>query len=94
MFPFNHRRLLEVYKLHYRQNFLNFINLTITLSQIESVDTDGRNRHVIMDEDHASIAKPAALAVMDQRLYYMDPKYEQVVKVDLPDGTNEKVGTV
>jgi low density lipoprotein-related protein 2 len=37
------------------------------------------------------IAKPMALAVMERRLYYLDPKFEQVVRVDLPNGENAKV---
>jgi hypothetical protein len=32
-----------------------------------------------------------ALAVMERRLYYLDPKFEQVVRVDLPNGENAKV---
>ena len=33
---------------------------------------------------------PVAVAVMDRRLYYLDPQYEKVVRVDLPNGDNPK----
>ena len=36
------------------------------------------------------ISKPVALAVMDRRLYYLDPQYEKVVRIDLPNGQNPK----
>ena len=37
------------------------------------------------------IAKPTGIAVMDRRLYYLDPKYEKVARVDAADGSGEEV---
>ncbi len=60
--------------------------------RIESCNLDGTNRRVIMaSEDGAHIAKPTGIAVMDRRLYYVDPKYEKVARVDASDGSNEKI---
>ncbi len=53
---------------------------------------DGKNRLVILSSDqNHPIAKPTGLAVMDRRLYYLDPKYEKVVHVNSVYGTNEQV---
>ena len=57
--------------------------------QVESVNSDGSNRRTILTTNQ-SIARPTALAVMDRRLYYLDPQYEKVVRVDLPNGDNPK----
>jgi low density lipoprotein-related protein 2 len=37
------------------------------------------------------VAKPTGIAVMDRRLYYVDPVYEKVVRVDSSDGSNEDI---
>ena len=58
--------------------------------QIESVNSDGTNRRTIIS-DPSRIHKPVALAVMDRRLYYLDTSFEQIVRVDLPNGDNQKV---
>ena len=41
-------------------------------------------------EANNHIAKPTGIAVMDRRLYYVDPKYEKVARVDSSDGSNEQ----
>lgn len=59
---------------------------------IESVNLDGTNRQVIVSSSkNHPIAKATGLAVMDRRLYYLDPLYEKVVQVDVSDGSNEQV---
>ena len=40
------------------------------------------------DKNH-HIAKVTGLAVMDRRLFYLDPKYEKVARVDAADGSGE-----
>ena len=76
-----------------RQPFIfhhNFLSLTPAFNfyQIEVINSDGSNRRTIIDKK--GINKPVALVVMGRRLYYLDPVYEKVVKVDLPKGDNPK----
>lgn len=53
------------------------------------VDVNGENRRVILSEKD-NIARPRSLGILDSRLYYLDPVYEKVVRVDLPNGDNTK----
>ena len=56
------------------------------------MNLDGTNRiEILSSSKNHPIAKPSGLAVMDRRLYYLDPLYEKVVRVDSEDGSNEKV---
>ena len=76
-----------------RQPFIfhhHFLSLTPASNfyQIEVINSDGSNRRTIIDKK--GINKPVALAVMERRLYYLDPVYEKVVRVDLPNGDNPK----
>ena len=73
--------------------------------QIESINSDGSNRRTILTAKDR-INRPTAMAIMDRfailsfflilipfsfrRLYYLDPQYEKVVRVDLPNGDNPK----
>ena len=73
--------------------------------QIESINSDGSNRTTILTAKDR-INRPTAMAIMDRfailsffliffpfsvrRLYYLDPQYEKVVRVDLPNGDNPK----
>ena len=60
--------------------------------KIESCNLDGTNRQVILAASkNDPIAKPTGIAVLDRRLYYVDPKYEKVARVDASDGSNEEV---
>ena len=60
--------------------------------KIESCNLDGSNRQVILSaKKNDPIAKPTGIAVLDRRLYYVDPKYEKVSRVDASDGSNEEV---
>lgn len=60
---------------------------------IVAMTTDGLNAHVIMSaKDH--IAMPKALAVHDSRLYYLDPLYDKVARVDLPIKEDPTTGEV
>ena len=47
-------------------------------------------RTILSQENNNNIAKPTGIAVMDRRLYYVDPKYEKVARVDSSDGSNEQ----
>ena len=73
--------------------------------QIESINSDGSNRRTILTAKDR-INRPTAMAIMDRfailsfssffilfsfrHLYYLDPQYEKVVRVDLPNGDNPK----
>ena len=61
-------------------------------AKIESCNLDGTNRRVIISsEKNHPVAKPTGIAVMDRRLYYVDPVYEKVVRIDSSDGSNEDI---
>lgn len=62
---------------------------TRTQPRIVSVDVYGKNQKVILTEENA-IARPKALGVIGSRLFYLDPMYEKLVRVDLPNGNNPK----
>ena len=71
---------------------IDIVNKKLYFSQssigvIEGIDTDGQNRRTIITAS-ANIAKPNGLAVYQNRLYYLDSIYENIVRVNLPDGTN------
>lgn len=71
---------------------IDIVNKKIYFSQssigaIESIDTDGQNRRTIITAS-SNIAKVSGLAVYTNRLYYLDSIYENIVRVNLPDGTN------
>lgn len=52
-----------------------------------SVTTDGRDRSTVISATN-NMALPKAIAVHESRLYYLDPLYDKVERVDLPHGTN------
>lgn len=56
-------------------------------SFIKSMTTDGQNIRTILSEAN-SISLPKALAVHESKLYFLDPKYDKIERVDLPDGKN------
>ena len=59
--------------------------------KIESVNLDGSNRLTIVSSAKSHpINKATGIAVMDRRLYYLDPAYERVVRVDATDGSNQQ----
>lgn len=57
---------------------------------IHSMRYDGAERNEILSEQN-DIAYPKALGILESRLYYLDPTYEKIVRVDLPSGDNAKV---
>lgn len=57
---------------------------------IVAMDVNGNNRREILTERN-DISRPKALAVLDRRLYYLDPMYEKLARVDLPSGNNTKL---
>lgn len=59
-------------------------------SYVKVMDVNGHNIRTLLSETN-SIAQPKALGVHENRLYYLDPKYERIGKVDLPNGDNPKV---
>ena len=54
---------------------------------IETIDTEGRDRRTIVASG-SGISKPEGLSVHNNRLYFLDPIYEDIVRVNLPDGNN------
>ena len=56
-------------------------------SFVKAMTTDGQNVRTILSEVN-SISLPKALSVHDNKLYYLDPKYDKIERVDLPDGKN------
>ncbi len=53
---------------------------------------DGSNRLVIVSSaQQHPIGKATGIAVMDRRMYYLDPVYEKVAQVDVADGSNEQL---
>lgn len=54
---------------------------------IGKVDIYGNKRTTILSEENY-IQSPKAIAVMGNRLFYLDPSYEKLVQVALPSGTN------
>ncbi|XP_046659437.1 low-density lipoprotein receptor-related protein 2 [Homalodisca vitripennis] len=59
-------------------------------SKIVVMDTDGNIKRDLLTDEHHSISLPKALAVYDKRLYYMDPRYERLERVDIATGDNNK----
>lgn len=57
--------------------------------QIVVIDTDGNWKRDLLTEDKG-ISLPKALAVYDKRLYYLDPRYEKIERVDIATGDNSK----
>ena len=55
---------------------------------IEASDVEGNNRRKIVS---AGINRPVALAVFESRMYYLDTVYEEVARVDLPNGDNKQI---
>lgn len=51
---------------------------------------NGEEHKIILTENDA-ISRPKSLGVLDSRLYYLDPVYEKIVRVDLPRGDNPKI---
>jgi low density lipoprotein-related protein 2 len=60
------------------------------LLQIKVMDVNGGNINTLLSQSN-NIAHPKALAVLDSRLYYLDPSYEKIERVDLPKGDNPKL---
>ncbi|XP_059057986.1 low-density lipoprotein receptor-related protein 2 [Achroia grisella] len=58
-------------------------------ASIISVNTDGNDRKTILTEVNA-ISYPKVIAVLDSRLYVLDPRHEKIIKADLPNGDNIK----
>lgn len=59
-------------------------------AQIISMDVNGLYPKTILDESN-NIGQAKALAVMNNTLFYLDPMYEKLVRVDLNDINNPKV---
>ena len=57
---------------------------------IHSMKYDGSEKNQILGEQN-DIAYPKSLGFLESRLFYLDPTYEKIVRVDLPSGDNPKV---
>ncbi len=68
-------------------------DVTNTQAEIETCDTDGSNRRRVLAKGSA-IGRPVSLAIFESRMYYVDTVYEEVARVDLPNGDNKQVTTV
>lgn len=53
------------------------------------ISEDGTNRRTILSEAN-DISYPKSIAVLDSRLFVLDPVYEKIIKVDLPDAMKIK----
>lgn len=58
-------------------------------SYVKVMDVNGNNLRTLLETAN-NIAQPKALGVYENRLYYLDPKYERIGRVDLPSGDNPK----
>lgn len=56
---------------------------------VVSVNVDGSGRQNILTEEN-DLSRPKALGVLGSRLYYLDPIYEKLMRIDLPEGNNPK----
>lgn len=56
---------------------------------VNSINTDGNDQKTILSESNA-ISYPKVIAVLDSRLYVLDPRHEKIFKADLPNGDNIK----
>lgn len=55
---------------------------------IEACDVEGNNRRKIVS---SGLKSPVSIAVFDSRMYYLDTAYEEVARVDLPNGDNKQI---
>lgn len=53
------------------------------------MDVNGNNRRSLLTQENG-IDRPKALGVLGSRLYYLDPTYEKLMRVDLPEADNAK----
>lgn len=58
-------------------------------AEVVVITTEGLNRKTLLTEAN-DIGNPKSLAVLDYRLYVLDPTFEKIIKVDLPNGDNIK----
>ncbi|KAF7989294.1 hypothetical protein HCN44_007968 [Aphidius gifuensis] len=56
-------------------------------SFVKSMSSDGQNKRTILTRIN-NIALPKSLAVHESKLYYLDPLYDKIERVDLPYGSN------
>lgn len=65
--------------------------LLLFVIQIVVIDTEGNFRRDLLTDERHSISMPKALAIYDKRLYYLDPRYERLERVDISTGENSKI---
>lgn len=53
------------------------------------IEYNGDGKRLLLKEEN-DIAKPKSLGILESRLFYLDPVYEKIVRVDLPNGDNPK----
>lgn len=53
--------------------------------QIYSISTEGKDKRTVVS---TGIAKPQGLTIYNNSLYYLDSLYENIVRVNLPNGTD------
>lgn len=57
---------------------------------IKAMSTDGSHVRTILTAAN-NMALPKAIAVHESRLYYLDPLYDKIERVDLPNGDNPTI---
>ncbi|KAL4708620.1 hypothetical protein ACJJTC_001059, partial [Scirpophaga incertulas] len=63
---------------------------TLRPPAVRAVRTDGAEPARTLLSEAAPLALPAAVAVLDSRLYVLDPRHEHILRADLPAGDNPK----
>jgi len=54
------------------------------------MDLKTKNIDTLLSEKN-NLKQPVALAVYEKRLYYLDPLYDKIERVDLPSGENPRL---
>ncbi|CAG0879500.1 unnamed protein product [Darwinula stevensoni] len=62
---------------------------TASHGEIYVRDINGEGQKKLLLNENDGFHQPVALAIYKNRLYIMDPTYERVCRVDLPNGTNQ-----
>ena len=58
---------------------------------IQAINVDGKNKRFIVTDDNHAISYPKTLAVLDNRLYFLDPRFEKIERIDLTNPEESKI---
>ncbi|KAF4524942.1 hypothetical protein B566_EDAN012698 [Ephemera danica] len=59
-------------------------------AEVKVISIDGQSERTLLEERN-HIALPRTLGILDSRLYLLDPKYDKLERVDLPNADNSKL---